>query len=92
MANRTTVDFSENIAPIFKKYANTYGVKNTCSLGAILIDQLTSDDRETLMGLIASDESLMSVYVCLKDVESRHFQALYSLSKRRNKRIYVKKR
>lgn len=88
MTNRTTVDFSEKIAPIFKKYANTYGVKNTCSLGAVLIDKLIPGDRETLMGLIASDESLESVYIFLKDVESRHFQVLQSLSKKRNRRIH----
>lgn len=51
MVQRTTVDFTEQVTPIYKKYAKTYGVKTTCSLGAILIHRLKPEQREKLMDL-----------------------------------------
>ena len=66
MGKRRTVDFSDKIEPLYKKYISTYGVQNTCSLGIILIHRLTPHDREHLMGMVAADTSLEKIYLFLK--------------------------
>lgn len=88
MATRTSVDFSKKIAPIFKRSANTYGVKNTCSLGAVLIHQLSSSEREYLMGMIADDTSLEDIEIYLAKRQERKAQIHAEAKKKRKKRIY----
>jgi len=91
MGTRTTVDFSEKIGPLFKKYANTYSVKNTCSLGVVLIDRLTPEDRERLMGLVAMDMPLDEIELVLRQIDGGHFEVWTSLQKKGKRRIYLNK-
>jgi len=89
MGTRTSVDFNEKIAPIFKKYANTYGVKNTCSLGAVLIHQLSPREREHLMGMIADETPIEELETLLAKVQIRKAQGLNKALKKGKKRIYI---
>ncbi len=88
MIRRTTVDFTEQIEPIFRKYANTYGVKNTCSLGAILVHRLDSVRREKLMSMVAEDAPLNEIETQFARMEESYLQTAIKLAKTRKKRIY----
>ena len=74
MAFRTTVDFTEQIAPIYRKYAKTYGVKTTCSLGAILVHKLSSNQREKLMSMVAEDISIDKIEVKDESKDNPYFR------------------
>lgn len=91
MTNRTTVNFSDDVAPIFKKYANTYGVKNTCSLGAILINQLAPHEREKLMGMVAEGKPTIEVDSYLVDLTFKDAEAIAEIQKINKKAARGKK-
>ncbi len=90
MVKRSTVDFTEQIAPIFRKYANTYGVKNTCSLGAILINELSPNQREKLMSMVAEDVPLDEIETHLAREHASLVQTSIKMAKTQKKRIYKK--
>ncbi len=64
MTIRSSVNFSDKVGPLIKKYGRAYGIKNTCSLGVILIDRLSPELREQLMSSVAED-------VDLEEIQSR---------------------
>jgi len=76
------VNFSNQIAPIFRKIANVYGVKNACSLGAVLINRLKPEQRETLMGLIAENASIDCLNGTLMKMEAERFRDFVERSKK----------
>jgi len=91
MGYRTSIDFSDKIAPIFKKYANTYGVRNSCSLGAILIDQLAPQEREKLIGLVADDTPVEDIEEVLRRMDTKKALSLAEAIKKSPRRVYVGK-
>lgn len=82
MTIRSSVNFSQKVGPLVKKYGNTYGVKNTCSLGVILIDRLRPDLREELMNLIGGDADLTHIHVALDMAETKVVSDMIELKKR----------
>jgi hypothetical protein len=90
MANRSTVDFSEKIGPIFRQYADTYGVQNICSLGVLLVDTLTAKERELFIGMIAGDTPLETIKENLSRMYMNRALSLAKTVKGSPRRIYRK--
>jgi hypothetical protein len=82
MTDRSSVDFNEQVGPLFRKYAGTYGVKNICSLGIILVDRLDSDKRESLMTMIGEDAPLETIQKKLSEFAQERAHCIVSLSKK----------
>jgi len=88
MKKRTSVEFSETVEPLFKKYSNIYGVKNICSLGVILIDQLDTPLREDFIGMVAADMDYPSISLHVMKMEARRINLLVEqeiIKRRRNR-------
>jgi len=75
MTVRSSVNFSDKVGPLIKKYGRTYGIKNTCSLGVILIDHLSPELREQLMDFVGSEAHLDTVRGAITFAENKAIRA-----------------
>ena len=86
MSQRTTIDLSNsNIGPLFRRFTNAYGVKNTCSLGVLLIERLTAGQREELIGLVASNAPIETIQKLIWQIERSRVDTLIQLARERKK-------
>ncbi len=90
MVHKSMVDFHEKVGPIFRRYADTYGVRNTCSLGVLLVDRLTPRTREALMGMIAGDTAIEEIVRCIQDRDQRRAAVVDDVKKAAPRRLYGK--
>lgn len=87
MSYRSNVDFGEKVGPLFRKYAATYGVKNICSLGIMLVDRMQPDKREMLMTLIGEGASIEIIQKKLDEFAEERTRVIVSLASKKSRRI-----
>jgi hypothetical protein len=87
MSYRSNVDFNEQVGPLFRKYAATYGVKNICSLGIILVDRMQPDKRELLMTMIGEGAPIETIRKKLDEFAQERARAIVSLASKSKRRI-----